>query len=376
MIVRRKQLTVTAFLFVWVFVLSAGVRGDLIVLQDGREYDGRLVRATAEQVVFRQNGEERRYERSEVVHVRLQKERRWDDVQQVSEIPDSALQKAVAHTVDPRAYPGAGTLTLLSATRVRLLGPQHWQRTEREITRVLNEHGENASVRSILYRVDAERVEILHGLSVRPEGTVLHLRDTAVQDESVYADQPRYDRLKRRRFALPEGKAGIVLDSATRLHRDRALPLEWFYDEFLFGGMDPGVTLEVHILVPEGCPFRWTVLNDRDSRVSHSTETTADGTWHHWIRTDSPQLLPEPMMPPLADIVPRLVVSTQPGSWAEIADGYRERLQALEESFPGLPAADATGVDTLWETVSRQVRGVGRPVRPLPLRCSDAPDRH
>ena len=329
------------------------------MLRDGHEYEGTLVKATDAEIVFRHGDETKAYPRPQVVHVRLQKQREWDGVEQAADIDDPVLQKCLQRDVSPEQYPGAGTVTLYRATTVRLRTPQLWERESRAVIRVLNEHGEGASIRQVQYRPDVDQVHVLHGVSVRTDGTVAHLRDTAVQDEAVFADHPRYDKVRRRRFALPEGKAGIVLDAATRVVRERPLSLFRFADEFAFGDMDPVLDMRVAIFVPKGCELRWSVVNDDAGVVRHEEEPADGGTWHRWQRENSPHTMPEPMMPPWGDVVPRLAVSAWPGSWEEQAKLYEQALAKADRLYPDLPEPPADSAVGLWEHVSRDVQAQG-----------------
>ena len=337
------------------------VNADIVVLENGREYEGVLLRADAEKLIFRQNGAEVAYDRADVVHVRLQKRREWDAFNHVDEIPDDKLQNAMAARISPRKYPGAGTYTLLDSTSIVLQSPRTWRRTHRFLKQILHEHGADATVQSLTYRADADEVTVKHGISIRTDGSVVHLRDTAIQDESIYSNSPRYNILCKRRFALPEGTPGVVLDGQTEVVRKKALNDFYFYDEFLFGALDPIRRKRVEIHVPEKFDIKWQILNDPAGHVSHSSKQYGDGTVHTWVREHTPNLIPEPQMPPLAAVVPRLVVSADPRSWKEIAADYEAGLtrQLVAVQVPEVPAR---GVTALWNYVSGRIQAQGIPV--------------
>ncbi|NOY83186.1 MAG: DUF3857 domain-containing protein [Kiritimatiellaeota bacterium] len=353
-----------------IFLLTAGllwfsqpsVHADLIVLRDGREYEGALLRTDGDEVVFRQDGKEIRYPRAQVVHIRLQKRRQWDEFDRAEQISDPVLKKCLKVRVQPGRYPGAGTATLYEYTKVRLRSPQLWSTQRRTVVQVLNEHGESASVRNILYRNDVDGTRIVHAITVRPDGRVLHLQDTAVQDGSVYAGLKRYDTVKRRRFALPEGKAGVILDAATETDRQKALPFMRFAAEFVFGGPDPVLERVVEVFVPAGCPFSWRIVNDPDKAVAYTRRAVEGGVLHRWERLHSPQTMPEPMMPPWADVTPRLVVAADSRTWEAIAAEYAGLLDRLEREFGDIPAPPSKDPIELWRRVSREVKGLGVPI--------------
>lgn len=333
---------------------------DLIVLRNGREYEGELVRADDTRVVFRTEQGEEVYARKEVVHVRLQQARRWSQYNRAGQIPDELLASCLARQVDPEQYPGAGTYDLCRSIRVKLSTARTWQVVDRRIVRILNEHGESASVRSITHRRDAEQADVAHAISIRPDGRVVHLRDTAIQSESIYGRYPRYDRLMRTRLALPEGKPGVVLDSEIVIRRFKPVPMSPFYREFLMGGVSPGAENKVAIWVPDDCQIQWQVVNDASQEVEHSERREDGGRWLIWRRSDFPLLAPEPLMAPWPDIIPRLIVSAvdseeQDGrvDWAGPLEGGR-----LAGAAPACPQKESSPAE-LCNFVSRTIKDAG-----------------
>ncbi|MCF7854022.1 MAG: DUF3857 domain-containing protein [Candidatus Pacebacteria bacterium] len=345
------------------FLSGAALRGDTIVLRDGREYEGKLEEATPDAIVFRQDGETVRYERTQVVHLHLQRQREWHRYGRVGEIPDELLRKSLELPTNRPEYRGAGMVTLAREITVRLRSAQTWGVNTRNIIRILNEHGEDASIRDIIYRPDVERVNIRHGISIRSDGTVVHLKDSAVQDESLYPEDKRYNILRRRRFALPEGKPGVVLDVATVKERTAAVGDQRYFQEFLLGDIDPLASATVSIFVPEGTPFRWQMLNDPSESVSHRNESVDGGVWYYWKRDNTPKLFPEPMMPPWKDVIPRLVVSADGRSWKQLSVDSESRMRdAVSRVTDDLPSPPADTVHGLWEFVSQNVQQVDVPL--------------
>ena len=342
-------------------------RADLVVLRDGREYSGALVQGT-ESVISLQVGEDevREFPRADVVAVHLQKKREWDAFDTVADLEDPTLNRALEIDLNTWQRRGAGTAMLHHETVVNLRTSQTWERQERQIVAVLNEHGESATIQHLLYLQDCENAEILHGAAVTTDGRILHLRDTAVKLESVYSEDARYDRLKQYRFALPEGKPGTVLDFATVKTRKSARELEHFYAEYLFGGLDPVAERTVEIIVPAGRTLRWQVLNDPDGQVSMTEEQLEEGGRRlRWERRDCPILLSEPNMPPLADVVPRLVVSAWPEEydWKQLAQKQAEILAEKADALPSPAVPDTRpgsgripGLQDIWYELADTIK--------------------
>lgn len=359
----RKSSILAFFLGVCALCV-AEVHSDMIVLRNGREYQGRLVESDGETVRFRVEGETRRYSKDEVVHIRLQKQRRWAAVKSATEIDDAKLQSALGTQVDAVRQTGAGTLTLHRNTTVRLDSAKTWTTRRREIVRILNEHGEDASIRSFAFHRETEEARILHGISVRPDGKVVHLRDTAIQVEFPHQRFPRYDSMVTWRFALPEGKPGTTLDFEYQVDRTSSQHDLPFSGEYRMGGVDPMRDVSVRIVTSPDLPLRWEVLNDAAGTVAHKREQKEGQVIHTWTREESPRLILEPRMPPLADLVPRLVVSAESASWAKLADqGQARVVEALgPQEIPALPEDVAPAVESVWGFLSRAVSENSVPV--------------
>ena len=379
-----RMTAVLAFLIL--AAMAGGLRADTIVLKDGHEYEGVLVEAGETEVVFRRGEQTERYPRADVVHVRLQRKREWAEFSRAAEIQDPVFQQALAVKIDPRQFPGAGTLTLHQSTTVRLRTPQTWEWRQRRIVRLLNEHGEDASVDQVTYRPDVENARILHAMAVRPDGTVLHLRDTAAQDESLYSRTPRYDKVRRLRFAMPEGKPGNLLDSSVELVREKDLDGRCFHEEILLGGSDPVRESQVAVYVPAGVQLHWEVLNDPGATVAMTQASEGEGQWYRWTRREAPLLPADPLMPPWGDVIPRLVVSAGPATWEEAGRAFAVALAACDARFAEIPPLPAEDVAGLWEFVSRNVQTAevsllasglapGDPLETWRLRSGSAVDR-
>ncbi len=343
--------------------MTLGAYADTIVLKDGREYEGTLERATPETIFFRRNSHLEEFPRAQVVHVRLQKKRLWSELETASAIPDPILQQALKTAIQPADYPGAATVTLYRATTIKLQTAHTWVQSNRQIIRILNEHGEDASIQELLYRPEHERAGIMYGMSIREDGTLIHLHDSAVQDESPYHNFPRYDTLRRRRFALPEGKPGVVLNFESQVERFSPLDNEPFFAEFLLGDTEPVLEMQVQVVVPAGIPCHWRVMNDEQNTVTHATEDMPGGASRHtWTRRHSPQLIPEPLQPPWSNLIPRLVVTTEERDSTALAHHFQQILAECEKRYPAVPEPPSHDAAELWAYLSRNIQSADVPL--------------
>lgn len=365
---------------------STCIVADMIVLKNGREYRGKLVSSSTETIRFEQGGETVEYPRAEVVHVRLQKARKWDRALHVDDIRAPLLKEVLALPPAPE-HSQAGFVTLASVREVDLKSPDLWTSKRREIIRILNERGDSASVQEVYYHKECEQAELEYAISIRPDGSIVHLSDSALQEEPLYPTFSRYDTVNKLRFAMPEGKPGVVMDYSIVKKRTEPLPFDTFYGEYLLGGSEPGLRYKVVITSAADLPLKYEVLNDNEVEVSYTEETMADGRIRRvWQREKSPLLIPEPQMQSLNQIIPRLVIGVTDQSWETLGESFNNVLKEKYRAAEKLEMPDLSAADGIPEYVNSQIQGVsvslyasgfvpGDPAKTLNLLRGSALDR-
>ncbi len=291
--------------------------GEAIYLNSGEEYRGTLERIAGGKVVARIAGEERSFDLANIQRIEFQRRRRFDDVAKAADLPDLPVFRAIApKTADlRRRFPQAGHVVLYDSTRVRLMAKGRYAVDRVRAWRILHERAANSAKRSLVYLRGRQAVEILYGLTVAPDGAVTRLSDSAMKDEALYATQPAYDYQRRLRFSLRGPVPGATLVEATRLTGTATLLVPLVLDETLHG-TEPALYREVRLVRDAA-----TVGQPSVAALNGLTEAK-DGVWS--VR-NTPQIFPEPLMPPLAAFSPRLVIAWPKATWADIARAFARR---------------------------------------------------
>lgn len=288
-----------------------------LYLQGGEEYHGRVLRTEDGKLHFLTGGEEKVVPLDQVQRIEFQRRRQYDQVTTAQELAQAS--EVFAKLLEPRTedlaerFPQADYVVLADRTRVTIEADGRYEVRRLRAWRVLKQSGAGVARRTLGYFPDRQQVTVRYGLTVLPDGSVAHLSDTALKDEALHARLPAYDFRHRLRFTLRGASPGATLILATSLEGEATLLAPLVVDRVLWDDQ-PALRRSVRIECPEG--QRPAVA------ATNGLEAAGAGLWE--VR-DTPQLFPEPMMPPHEAFAPRLVVAWPKATWAAIAGAFLER---------------------------------------------------
>ena len=287
--------------------------GEAIFLKTGEEYVGRLLGIVDGSLRATIAGKTRTFELDAIQRVEFQKPRLLDDVATAAQLPDRVpffTESLRPRTADlARRFPQAACVVLWDETVITLGKRGAWETKRFESWRILRPRGARSAARSLTYFPGRQRAEIIFALTVGPDGKVARIADSAIKDEALHARIPAYDFQHRLRFNLKNAVPGATFFLATAI-RGRATPLCPMVLDKVFWGREPALRRIVRLAVPPGLRGRVAVAE------LNGLKAKSDGLWA--IR-DAPQVLPEPLMPPLRAFAPRLVIAWQGLTWRALA---------------------------------------------------------
>jgi hypothetical protein len=306
--------------------------GETIYLQSGEEYPATITRIADGTLHCTIGGEERTVPLDDIQRIEFQRQRLLDDAETAADLPDNF--PFFRRALEPKTkalrerFPQAGVVVIEDRTVITLGERRVWEVKRFRAWRVLQQRGTSSAMRSIQYFADRQKAEVLFGLSVLPDGRVLHLADTAMKDEALHARLPRYNFQHRLRFTLKGAAPGTTFFLATRRVGRASLLLPLVVDRALWT-TEPALRRSV----------RLAAHMEQRARVAVATANGLEAAEHDfWEVTDAPQILSEPMMPPRRALAPRLLLVYPMGTWAEIAESALERARgAATLSSKGLP---------------------------------------
>ena len=350
------------------YALAFCAAADTLYLRDGEQQLGRLREITDDSVMFEiRGGELKNFPKAKVNQIQLQRARLFDEVESADQIADPDLKACIEAQPAETGFPADGTVTLLQRRTIDLCTPGVVKDTNRVITKILRQRGEDAGSYLAPYFEDTDQPQIDFALTVTPEGRVLHLSDAAVKNESVYASLPDYRRLNRYRFAAKEPAPGCILDVQYTIVRKPETSLEPFYTQEVFRYEAPLMRKEVVVLIPAAreAELARNVRAVESAPVEESREEK-DGVvrFTYTLSTPQPGILAEPLMPPVSCFASTVTLAD-----AKTWDGIvREYGQALDAVPPLSEAVKAKAVELAAQGGPQAIHNfIARSIRTLPV---------
>jgi hypothetical protein len=343
---------------------------DTMYMRAGEQEAGTLEKMTADSVTFKGHDGEKTVQKSELASIQLQQARQHDDIENAAQITDPDLKACLENQPDEKAYPADESLTLFSRESYDLSESGTAKETNRCITKILRQRGENAGSVNVWFFEDTDSVKVDFALTVTPDGRVLHLDDAAVKVESIYANMPTYRRLSRVRFACKEPRPGAVLDVQYTVIRKRDPVLEPFYNEEAFRSDTPILHKETHVVFPEavndmGTKYvNYQVVSPEPNLIDVSM---SEGGKELVFRLTKPMpgYISEPLMPPIKEFAPTVTI-TAATTWIDMSKAYAEILEKVAPISDGLKSkavelAKTGGPAAIHDFVARGIRSVPAP---------------
>ena len=316
------------------------------------------VLATVTLAVFPARGDTNRYAGSE-----------WSTL-------DAKQIMAAAAEITTAKYPDSDTVTVdQKSVRVyRADGTGECQ--DETFTKVLTEKGKRDNrTLAMSFMLPYTTVAVPELEVIKPDGKVIPVDVAANSKESIDDSQMAaniYDpNMRILQVNIPSLEIGDVVHFVERQNIERPLIPGQYAEENVFEGTGfiRHIAYEVH--APADRPLKLIALRDEVSgTVTSSTKPGADNTIvYRWEVNNVPRMFDETSMPPYAEVLQRLFVSTMP-DWAAVSKWYWDLSQshlnattpAMQQTNAILIANQPTDLDkvkAIFYFVSNKIRYMG-----------------
>lgn len=269
--------------------------------------------------------------------------------------------------IDTVRYPDADSVIVDADEQIVYAADGTYTVEESQTVKVLTEKGRREeSVVTVGYNARYGKAEILAveiegDEGVRPVDIAATLKD-ATDNSSVSANI--YDPLQRQ-LSCRAGSLRIGEALRTRIRRtcERARVENSFADLAVFEWTSPIVRSRVSITGPRTLPLKRIAMRHALGNAESSVTTNADGTVTHvWTVRDSPQVFPEPDMPPLYTCVQHLRVSTEE-RWEDVSRWYwrlcEPHFAATSPAISNQVVAIGRDLRAIYKFVAQEIRYMG-----------------
>ncbi len=235
---------------------------------------------------------------------------------------DRDIYDLIKNSPSEEAYPQAGALILLADEKIEVTEDNRQVSSMHYLIKILNERGKgNFSESRIEYDSTYEKVEIVYARTVKPDGTVVDVGSRHIRDVSKYLNFPLYSNARVRIISFPEISEGVFLEYKLKITRNELINKKEFVFSYPLQNYDPVISANFKLVLPRKKPLHLKYINERfndfsakpDPKIQESPTQIS----YSWEFRDIPQIIPEPNMPPDAEINPSLLFSTF-ANWQEI----------------------------------------------------------
>jgi len=244
------------------------------------------------------------------------------------------IREIIKNAPSAQNYPQAGALILFDRLKLTVHPDGNTVSERHLLVKIFTDRGKE-NFGDIICRYDGkrERAVVEVARTFRPDGTVVQCEKDAISDVSApeVASASAYSNAMQKVVTFPAVEKNAVLE-----YRCKILPQEekrgllkkllslffkdredkYFWRTVTFQGEEPILEKSFTLVLPQGKKFSYLVQNgDIKPEVSHQ----GSNVLYTWKVNQVEQIIREPDMPNLAEIVPRLLV-TSADSWATVGD--------------------------------------------------------
>lgn len=249
---------------------------------------------------------------------------------------DPTVQAILKSAPPASAYPNDAAITLLDQSVVDLKSDGTYKEYTHEIVKVFNERGRDEADITIPFNASGQKVTDLVARTILPNGKVLVVQPSDVYTKAPFSDYAMYDDAKMVTFSMPGIQDGAIIDYSYTLVNFEALMPNQYTDDWAFSdGGKPVVVSRLTVNAPSNLTLHTQFHNAPGLKpVVKTAHGKTTYTWAMWHVAD---VDPEPMMPPMKDIIPWMQVSTIP-SWQSVASWYWSLAKPQMQTTPALHA--------------------------------------
>ncbi|MCD6087922.1 MAG: DUF3857 and transglutaminase domain-containing protein [Candidatus Hydrothermae bacterium] len=232
----------------------------------------------------------------------------------------------------------------------------------------------NAATVLIPFEEDLEKVKVLLARTIKPDGRVINLHPEEIKITKASSGSVFFGREKHLSFTLPEVAPGDVIEYIYEDYVFNPWDRKVFDPEWYFGGEDPVLHSEITIVIPAEQKLKYVIKHDPDGKIRHAVDEGVEINRYFFHPDSVPQVVEEPLMPPVSTVVPSLHASNQE-NWDYIFDWYaafqRERMEVTPE-IKALADSLVSGAESEDDSIARIYHWVQRNIRYISIKGAAA----
>jgi hypothetical protein len=231
---------------------------------------------------------------------------------------------AIAQAPSPEDYPEAAAVVLFDRTVVEVDPQKKVTKNRHLLMKILHERGKDEyGDQTIRFDKQKQRVDILTARTHTAAGNIVEPEADGITETSASEVQwaSAYSNAMQKNVHFPGLEPGAVIElkysvsPVTEKGSEESEEESYFGGKVVFGSTDPILQKSFSLVIPNGMNASYLMAR---SDLRPKRTPMGDKQMLTWEMANIPQVIQEPSMVPVEDVVPCLVYSSE-NSWEELA---------------------------------------------------------
>ena len=285
---------------------------------------------------------------------------------------DPQVYQLIKGAPDSSKYPQAGALVLNSDEKIQINSDHTQISTLHYLVKILNDRGkEEFSEAHIEYDTTYEKVELEFARTIGPNGEVTDVGSSHIRDVSKYLNFPLYSNAHVYIISFPEISEASCIEYKVKVYNNQLINKKDFVLSYSLQDKEPILSCDLNITLPQGPVLRIKNINEKyidfPAQLKPEIKNEANNMVYGWHFKDIPAIIPEPNMPPEAEINPTILFSTF-DDWQEIYNWWwqlaKDKIKidtAIKEKITSLAVdklSDEFKIRTIYNYCAQNIRYV------------------
>jgi hypothetical protein len=281
---------------------------------------------------------------------------------------DDEVTQFIRNVPVTESYPDAGIIYILDEDIVEVFEDRGCKETLHVVFKILRDRGTGSGDIEIGYNSRTENASIIYARTITPEGNIIPLNKNAIKVVTPFSNYPSYSDYKVLTFSMPGVTVGSIIDYKILEEKQKPEIEGKFSNEFYFQAFDPTHLCRYKVITPKDINLKYLVLNPVPG-IQLSPKIIQDGNKiiYLWEYENVPQIINEKSMPPIDEVVFRILVTTL-NSWEEFSNWWRKKVAGKTEPDEAIKvkvaeltkdlSSSKEKIEAIFDYVKREIRYV------------------
>jgi len=239
----------------------------------------------------------------------------------IEDIKDPEIKRIILTAPEAKDFPEAGAAILLNEYECLVKKNNTMVEKIHKIIKIFNVRGrEKYGEVQIDYDSTYQTVKIDYARTIKPDGSIIEVGKKDIKDIDRWTGFPLYSNAKVKIISMPEVVEDSIIEYKATIFTAKLINEDDFQFRFPLQYFEPCLHHKLKLKVPKDrkINIHYVRIKGKEPKISQN----GDFLVYEWEINNIPEIIPEPNMPPWADISPFIMVSSFE-SWDEFSNWWR-----------------------------------------------------